>query len=210
MLAQLGVDYIGVAVGDPSKASDLVDLATARTIFEAVPGSVRVLLPLTTDVEQMVNLAQALQPDILHVNVPLTAVDAVALRELRRRLPDVRLMRGIPVTGVESIAVAKELQALVDYFLLDTPQHGTSGQMGATGQTHDWRVSAEIVRRVHIPVILAGGLSTENVAAAIHAVHPYGVDSLGRTSDPANPRRKHAALVKTFVEVARTTAATMP
>jgi phosphoribosylanthranilate isomerase len=42
------------------------------------------------------------------------------------------------------------------------------------GRTHDWRISQRIVESVSIPVILAGGLSPENVGAAVAAVQPWG------------------------------------
>jgi phosphoribosylanthranilate isomerase len=63
----------------------------------------------------------------------------------------------------------------VDAFLLDSININT-GQVGGTGQTHDWTISREIARRVRRPVILAGGLNPENVAEAIRLVAPFGVD----------------------------------
>ena len=56
-------------------------------------------------------------------------------------------------------------------FLLDTyvPAHP-----GGTGQTFDWRLATQA--KEYGPVILAGGLTPENVADAVHAVHPWGVD----------------------------------
>ncbi len=49
-------------------------------------------------------------------------------------------------------------------------------ELGGTGRVHDWRVSRSIVERVSVPVFLAGGLSTANVAEAIRAVRPFGID----------------------------------
>ena len=48
--------------------------------------------------------------------------------------------------------------------------------------THDWRVSARLVHKVKIPVILAGGHSPVNVAEAIRTVRPWGVDSFSLTN----------------------------
>ena len=48
--------------------------------------------------------------------------------------------------------------------------------LGGTGIPHDWRISAKIVAGSSIPVILAGGLTPENVYEAIRQVRPYGVD----------------------------------
>ncbi len=49
-------------------------------------------------------------------------------------------------------------------------------ELGGTGRTHDWEVSAEIVRRLAKPVFLAGGLHAGNVAEAVRQVRPYAVD----------------------------------
>jgi phosphoribosylanthranilate isomerase len=47
---------------------------------------------------------------------------------------------------------------------------------GGTGHKVDWGIAAEIVQRAQRPVILAGGLTPENVADAIRRVRPYAVD----------------------------------
>jgi len=47
---------------------------------------------------------------------------------------------------------------------------------GGTGTTVDWDMAAEIVRMLRLPVILAGGLTPDNVAEAIRKVQPYAVD----------------------------------
>jgi len=49
-------------------------------------------------------------------------------------------------------------------------------ELGGTGRIHDWTLSRRIVGEVEVPVLLAGGLRTENVAEAIRTVRPYGVD----------------------------------
>ena len=80
-----------------------------------------------------------------------------------------------------AIDAALAYQDVADYLILDTQATDIAG-IGASGKTHDWTVSRQIVRQVRIPVILAGGLSPENVAQAIRAVRPWGVDSLSHTN----------------------------
>jgi phosphoribosylanthranilate isomerase len=75
-------------------------------------------------------------------------------------------------------------------------------QIGALGVTHDWRISRRIVASVHIPVVLAGGLGPANVADAIRAVRPAGVDSKTKT-DRDGLHAKDIDRVRRFHEAAR-------
>ena len=68
---------------------------------------------------------------------------------------------------------AQNYATSADAILLDTL---ANGKLGGTGAVHDWNKSAEIVRSLKVPVILAGGLNPGNVAAAIEKVRPYAVD----------------------------------
>ena len=71
--------------------------------------------------------------------------------------------------------------------------------------THDWNISRRIVEAVTVPVILAGGLGPDNVAAAIRAVRPAGVDSKTKT-DRAGSHAKDLDRVRRFVTAARAAA----
>jgi phosphoribosylanthranilate isomerase len=71
---------------------------------------------------------------------------------------------------------------------------------GGTGQTFNWEIAAEAVKRGH-RIILAGGLTPDNVAESIRQVRPYGVDvSSGVESVPGN---KDASRITRFIEQAR-------
>jgi phosphoribosylanthranilate isomerase len=105
----------------------------------------------------------------LHGSIALESVAA-----LRSRNPHLKFVRAIPVTGRESIAVALRWHSCVDALLLDTQGHG---DQGGTGRIHDWNLSREIIQTVTGPVILAGGLSPENVEEAVRATGPFAVDA---------------------------------
>ena len=64
-------------------------------------------------------------------------------------------------------------------------------------KTHDWDISRKIVEISPVPVILAGGLSADNVRAAIAAVHPAGVDV--HTGIETEDGRKSPELSRRFV-----------
>jgi len=112
-------------------------------------------------------------------------------------------MRAIPVIDEASVEVTRSYQGVADFLLLDSYDPGTR-QFGALGRAHDWNISRQIVDNVGIPVILAGGLGPENVAEAIAAVHPAGVDSKTKT-DRADGTGKDLAKVRAFVTAARLT-----
>lgn len=97
--------------------------------------------------------------------------------ELHAAMPGVSIVQVIHVNGPESVQEAIDIAPKVDALLLDSGnQKLATKELGGTGRTHDWRLSAEICRRVRTRVFLAGGLRAENVRDAIGTVEPWGVD----------------------------------
>ena len=90
----------------------------------------------------------------------------------------IKAFRPLTEKDVDAIAPYK---GLIDYALLDS---GTGGQYGGTGQTFDWSLAAK-ASAIGIPLILAGGLSAENIREADEKVKPYAADlSSGVESAP--------------------------
>jgi phosphoribosylanthranilate isomerase len=97
-----------------------------------------------------------------------------------------RAFRGIPsdITGYER----NDVPAL----LVDA---AVKGMYGGSGVTADWSAAAELAK--HYPLLLAGGLTPENVADAVGRVKPWGVDvASGVESEPG---KKDASKMKEFV-----------
>jgi len=122
---------------------------------------------------------------------------------LKRRFPQIPIIRAIPVIDETSIEIAASYRGVADFLLLDSYDL-EKRQFGALGRVHDWSLSRRIVEEVSIPVILAGGLGPENVAAAIAAVRPAAVDSKTKTDRP-NGSGKDLAKVEAFVSAAKLT-----
>ncbi len=100
---------------------------------------------------------------------------------------------------VRSIADVRGAEAFrTDFHLFDAHRHGTPG---GTGESFDWELLAE--RRSKVPMVLAGGLTPENVADAIAAPRPYAVDVV--TGVEAEPGRKDHDKVERFIEAVRAT-----
>ena len=100
------------------------------------------------------------------------------LRQLRLLCPEVELVQVIHVTGVASVAEALAVAPWVDALLLDSGNPAlVVKELGGTGRTHDWALSRRIRDAIHpLPLWLAGGLRVHNVAEAITAVQPHGLD----------------------------------
>ncbi len=93
-------------------------------------------------------------------------------------------------------------QAGAAMILLDT----ATAQGGGSGQPFDWTIARDVVAAAAVPVLLAGGLTLCNVAAAVAMVQPFGVDiSSGVETDGAKDRVK----MMRFVQAARTGRAAM-
>jgi len=99
------------------------------------------------------------------------------LEKLRAVLPETKRVQVIHVENESALDLVAQNAPYVHSFLLDSGRpNQAKPEYGGTGRTHDWSISAEFVRRSPIPVMLAGGLSAENVGDAIRFVKPYAVD----------------------------------
>ncbi|MBL8306524.1 MAG: phosphoribosylanthranilate isomerase [Rubrivivax sp.] len=100
------------------------------------------------------------------------------LRRLRRLRPGVELVQVVHVAGEASVDEALAVLPYVDALLLDSGNPALAvKELGGTGRTHDWALSRRIRDAVHPrPLWLAGGLRAHNVAEAVAAVRPHGLD----------------------------------
>jgi phosphoribosylanthranilate isomerase len=104
-----------------------------------------------------------------------------------------KVMKAMRVTSAADVQAAEAFRT--DFHLFDAYWHGVHG---GTGRSFDWDLVAK--RRSKVPMVLAGGLSPENVAEAIELVHPFAVDVVSGVE--AEPGRKDHAKVEAFLEAA--------
>lgn len=140
-----------------------------------------IAIMLNKDPEEMIFIAKRLRPDIVHIAGMDFTADAEFAKKLKEAVPGVELMSAILCDDFSAVDRAIELAEFSDYLLTDTGLAVETG-IGASGETHDWDIDKKIVESVDIPVIIAGGLGPDNVAACIKHIRPYGVDSLTKTS----------------------------
>lgn len=174
LAAAAGATHVGLVGPMPSGVGPITDAEIAR-IAAAAPGTVTtVLLTSRTGPSDIVDHVMATGVDAVQI---VQAVPASTRFAVRQSLPGVGILQVVHVEGETALGEAREAAKGSDFLLLDSGRPSAAvAELGGTGRTHDWSVSAEIVRRSTIPVFLAGGLGPENVAEAIDAVRPAGVD----------------------------------
>lgn len=102
-----------------------------------------------------------------------------------------RVIKGFRIRDEDSLPELSPYRDAVQAFLLDTYK---KGQVGGTGQVFDWRLAREAKKFGRI--ILAGGLTPDNVAQAIAIAQPEAVDTASGTE--AEPGKKDPAKLRAF------------
>ncbi len=202
---EAGADRIGLAIDTGVSLPNQVSLEKAKEIFDAIGDrAVKVLICVTDSDEQLYEPVSYLKPDVIH----LCGYDFKATEEFVKRVkelvPGIEVLQAIGVEDESSIDEALYYSSFCDTLILDSVDRSING-IGAAGFTNDWDIDAKIVKLARCKVILAGGLSPDNVEEAILKVKPWGVDSFTRTSDvfPDGTSRKNKEKVKAFVRNAR-------
>ncbi len=169
-----GVSAIGLVSAMPSGPGVIKEDVIAEIAPTVPPGVATFLLTSKRDAESIIAQQHRCRVNTLQL---CDAVEPGCHAKLRERLPGIALVQVIHVTGPESVDEALSVAGSVDALLLDSGnQRLPVKELGGTGRTHDWRISRKIVESVRRPVFLAGGLTPENVSAAIREVLPFGVD----------------------------------
>ena len=210
-LIELGVDHIGSVIlspdnwkipaikdvvrlvrGSPAK-STLIPLMTKeddilRTLDYYQPDFVHFceLIPLATEERSR---REAVCAELLRIQ-----------QVVQKEFPPFKIIRTIPIPepGLKDPAPVREvileiaglLDRHTDYFMTDTfrglvnetTAQPVAGYVGITGEVCDWDLAAALVGASRIPVILAGGISPENVCDAVGRVKPAGIDSCMQTN----------------------------
>lgn len=184
-----GADAVGFVVEIPrSKRS--IDREKARELIGGVPpfvSSVIVVEPKSA--AEAADLALDTGADVIQVNDSLSFDDLLTLKEM---VPT-RLVATVPAKS-SGLDHARKMAKVANALLVDSLE---GGKLGGTGTVHDWNLSADLVKEVGVPVILAGGLKPENVASAIKTVRPYAVDvSSGVETDGAKDPEKIEAFLR--------------
>lgn len=207
MLAAEGVDWLGLPLRLPSGTHDITESDAAGVIGALQDPQVGVLISYMTEADEVSAFCDQLGVSAVQLHGDVTPAE---LRKLKAGRPDLYVLKSLVVRDNNNIdellAIVDGAAEYVDMFITDTYNPAT-GSKGATGLVHDWSISAELVRRSPKPLMMAGGLTPENVAEAIRTVKPAAVDAHtglegadGR-KDPDKVRRFVANARRAFAEV---------
>jgi phosphoribosylanthranilate isomerase len=197
LAARCGAAAVGVLVGLVHASEDEVDPERAGAILATLPPFVAgTLVTHRAELEEVRRLCRAARPQVLQLH---GAFPLETIARLRESFPALRIVKTVHVDGERALEDARRAAPHVDAVLLDTR---TATRIGGTGLTHDWSISRKIRDALPAtPVILAGGLTPDNVARAIDRVRPHAVDV--NTGVSLRRGQKSAALIARFVMAAR-------
>ena len=171
---EYGADAIGL-VGEMPTGPGVIDIDDIGLIASTVPSHIQTfLLTSYQSGVDIINQYEKAGTDLIQLVdcLPINQIDLI-----RKAIPHVQLVQVIHVRDPNSIIEAEKIAPFVDYILLDSGNPGAKIKtLGGTGKVHNWEISSSIVKSVHKPVFLAGGIHAENVVEAIGKVNPFGID----------------------------------
>ena len=202
---EAGADYVGLAIDTGVNLPNQVSLEKAKEIFDAIGDKAKkVLIVVTRSDEPLYEPIDYLKPDVIHLCGYEYRATKEFVEKIKQLHPGIEVLQAIGVEDESAIEEAIYYSSFCDTIILDSVDRNING-IGAAGFTNDWDIDAEIVRQSKCKVILAGGLSPDNVKEAILKVRPWGVDSFTKTSDilPDGTSRKNKEKVKEFIQNAK-------
>lgn len=187
-----GADAVGMLLAPSPRR---ITVEQARAIVKSLPPFVTpviVMMPSTAD--EVIAAVREVNPGAVQLQGD---EPPEMLTNIKHALPGIRIIKAVHVGGGDELEKARAYEGVADAILLDT----VSPNKGGSGLTHDWTVSTEIVSSVKTPVVLAGGLRSENVADAVRAVRPFAVDVSSGVEGEG--RVKDVNLIKAFIKNAK-------
>jgi phosphoribosylanthranilate isomerase len=172
-----------------------LELDPIGELISLARGRVETCVVLVNPDNTLVAQVAALGPDWIQLHGPETPHRVEAIRDEA----GIAILKACSIGGPEDVAAVAGFAECADRLLLDTKAPKEATRPGGTGQTFDWSLLKALDPALSF--MLSGGLTPDNVATAIAAVRPFGVDvSSGVETAPGV---KDAKLVRTFIERAR-------
>ena len=200
MLVSKGIKTLGFPLRLPVNKEDVTEKEAAGIIKRLAPGIHNILITYLNEPPDIIELADFIGTNIIQLHGDAPPENIAAIKAER---PDFLIIKSLIIKNIYSKDIIKTMKSYLpfaDAFITDSYDPAT-GACGATGITHNWNISRKIVINSPKPVILAGGLTPENVFEAIVQVRPAGVDVHTGIENQAGS--KNPDLVAAFLSEAR-------
>jgi len=125
-ISAIGVDHIGVLVGDGQFPREQPISSAAMISSAIIPPSKFLALFLTSDIALIASWARELNPSIVHLGASADLLSPLDVASLKEMLPEVSIMRSVPVCGEASVDIARSYIEVADFLLLDSYRSRTS------------------------------------------------------------------------------------
>ncbi len=191
-----GAEYVGLVFF--AKSPRHVTIAHAHALASRARtrgGASVVALMVDPRDDEVAAVASGLKPDYLQLHGHETPE---RVREIRRLIA-LPIIKAIPVSTAEDAAKGLDYRGSVDLILFDAKPPPNAALPGGNGVVFDWTVLRAI--RAEFPFMVSGGLTADNVAAAIAACDPLAVDVSSGVE--AAPGVKDADLIRQFIAAAK-------
>lgn len=188
--AEAGAAYVGYVFFPKSPRNVSLDTARALAVGTA-PGVAKVALVVNADDAFLDALTAQVPLDMLQLHGS-ESPERVAAVKARYGLP---VMKAVGIAGPDDLAALDAYGRVADQILVDTKAPKGADRPGGNGATFDWSLIAG--RRWPVPWMLAGGLTTGNVADAVRATGARQID-LSSAVETA-PGQKDAGLIRDFM-----------
>ncbi|HWN10452.1 MAG TPA: phosphoribosylanthranilate isomerase [Pyrinomonadaceae bacterium] len=169
-----GADAVGLVSAMPSGPGPIPEDQIAAIAANLPPAVGSFLLTCKQNAAAIIDQQRRVRVNTIQI---CDSMGPGEYQTLREELPGLSIVQVIHVNGPDVVDEATSVAPFVNGILLDSGnQKLPVKELGGTGRTHDWTISARIREAVQVPVFLAGGLSFANVAEALIKVGPFGVD----------------------------------
>lgn len=173
MCIDAGADFLGILVGQKHDSTDFIDKYTAKEMVNFSKRKIKtVLVTHLINGDEIIELSQFIGNDVIQLH---SNIDESEVEKIVKALPNIKLIRLIHISQKGQICTNYKTMKYADYYLLDSFNLETN-QVGGTGLIHDWNIDRELIEKLNKPTFIAGGLTPKNVASAIKAAKPGGVD----------------------------------
>ena len=170
----LGASAVGLVGKMPSGPGPIDDDTILKIAKHVPPPIATFLLTSETSAAGIINHHKRTLTNTIQI---VDEIKDESYKELRDKLPAVKLVQVIHVINEKSVEDALRISNYADAILLDSGNPNLAvKELGGTGRVHNWQLSRKIVEQLKVPVFLAGGLNPGNVKEAVDTVQPFGVD----------------------------------